>query len=178
MATRITDIQAFRKLRGKAAAHKTVPSVYTACDKEAEGAIPLYDGIGKDGKICRYVVKTEGSEAPAAADRYFLCQSDKSGGGDGFGGESNNLSTDQECHPIKGENLVFDADGVTVLGYVYRGVYNYYSNGDSDRYSRDIFLPLNGLARYTDYKYSYTVYPQDGTSSSSSSSKYTRLVSR
>ncbi len=157
--------------------NKAILSVYAVCDKDTEGAIPLYNEIQEKGKVCRYVIKTEYKGEVIDAGRYFLGQSDKSGGGDSFGSENQNRSTYKDTHPIKVENLVFDTDGVTVLGYVYIGAYNYYSNGDIKRYKRDIFLPLGGAASYTDYEYSYTVYPYDGTSSSYSSSKYTQFVS-
>ncbi len=167
-----------KRNKEKASNDKTIPSVYKVCDKDTEDAIPLYDGIDKKGEICRYVVKTEYCGEPALADKYFLGQNDKSGGGDGFGAECENMGTYKTVLPAVAENLVFDTDGVTVVGYVYGGDYDYYSNGDINRYKRDIFLPIGGSARCTDYKYSYTVYPYDGTSSSSSSSKYTCFASR
>ncbi len=153
----------------------TTPSeqlFWTVTDAATDGADPLYNAV--DGDICLHVIKQsypaeEGNRLAEACRQLVIRTDNSSGGGDGYGQASQNMSSGAEAQALSPDCAVV-RDGA-VIGAVVKGSWNQRIISDRESYACRIFLPIAGKPQKIEYTYSYDVYVFDGTSS-----EYSRRV--
>ncbi len=138
-------------------------ALFKITDKDAEGAIPLYEGVGSNETPCCYAVKKSFFGDKSIVKNYVLKHETENGGGGMYGSADRDIKTKQSTEPIELERIVFDEDGSTVLGYAYTGKWSSSGNSGSNSRTAEVFLPVEGEARETDYSYTFVFYPFDGT---------------